>query len=205
MVTRRRIGGCRLKTYDDVTVALDVTAFILVGGKSTRMGTEKGLVPFRGRPMVLHTLDRLLSLGLPVTIIASGTNESLYSDFGVPVVQDVEGEKGPLGGLFTALTYCGNTRVLMLPCDMPGVPVVSLNRLLSAPYTNTILVAAHTGRLHPLVAIYPPAVMGFVLEMLGINDLRMHSLLRQFGFKSVDMSDLPADSFVNANEPHHLL
>ena len=81
-----------------VTGAGEVTAFILAGGKSTRMGADKAFIEFEGRTLLARALDLARSVTSNVCIV--GTREK-FARF-APVVEDVFRDRGPLGGIHAA-------------------------------------------------------------------------------------------------------
>ena len=88
-----------------------IEAFILAGGKSSRMGADKGLIDLDGSPMIQSTIDVLELLDIPVNIIA---NNGAYIKLGQPIYEDILQDKGPLGGIYTALAKAKTDRVIIL-------------------------------------------------------------------------------------------
>jgi molybdopterin molybdotransferase len=111
----------------------DITGLILAGGRGTRMGTvDKGLQPFRGKPMAAHVLERLQA---QVGTVAINANQNLdtYDSLGVPVwPDDTPGFAGPLAGLEAGMRRCRTPLLLSAPCDSPFVPADLAERLLAA-------------------------------------------------------------------------
>ncbi|MFM7901115.1 MAG: molybdenum cofactor guanylyltransferase, partial [Bacteroidota bacterium] len=70
-----------------------VQAFILAGGQSSRMGTDKALVPFRGMPMMQHSIRLLSDLFTSITIVS---NHESHQKFGLDVIPDAFEKIGPL-------------------------------------------------------------------------------------------------------------
>ena len=98
-------------------------------------GADKGLQIFRGRPLVLHALERLRQQSLPPVTIAISANRNLdaYRAFGVPVWPDHRpGFPGPLGGFATGLAHAGTPLLLTVPCDTPCFPLSICERLAHA-------------------------------------------------------------------------
>ncbi len=124
-------GGLRGKGLDSETWGsreADAVGFVLAGGQSSRMGTDKALVEFRGRPLVAHALDLLRAAGLPVFI--AGARSPLASF--APVIPDSRTDSGPLEGICAALESLkdGSTheaapearRAVFFPIDLPFLP-----------------------------------------------------------------------------------
>ena len=131
---------------------LSIEAFVLAGGKSSRMGRDKGLMPLNKQPMVSRVLKVLQELALPVRIIA---NKPGYESLGFEVLKDEVQEKGPMGGLFTALQHSTADLILLVACDMPLISTEAVCMLMNAASTEHITVAAEGEKLNPLFALYP--------------------------------------------------
>lgn len=124
-----------------------ITGLILAGGRGTRMGhVDKGLQPFRGKPMALHVLHRLQEQVSSI-IINANQNLAIYSSFGKPVWPDATADfLGPLAGLQTGLMHCETPYLATVPCDSPFLPADLVTRLASALHTEqTDLAYAVTG------------------------------------------------------------
>jgi molybdopterin-guanine dinucleotide biosynthesis protein A len=106
---------------------MDAAGFVLAGGRSARMGSEKALVQFAGEPLVIHALRILHSAGLTASI--AGAHSPLESF--APVVQDSEPDRGPLGGICDALDATTARWVVFLPVDLPLLPASLVTYLLA--------------------------------------------------------------------------
>lgn len=133
--------------------ASDLSAFILAGGKSTRMGTDKAFVEFEGRTLLARALDLARSVSSKVRIAGSGEK---FAPFG-PVVEDIFRDRGPLGGIHAALQASATELNLMLAVDMPFVPQEFLEYLVGqarATRNADVVVPQSDGGLQPLCATY---------------------------------------------------
>lgn len=93
-----------------------IGTFILAGGKSSRIGTPKGLLPLAGRPLILHMVRLLKFFGETPVIIGQQDD---YSGLGLRVIADDRRDLGPLGGICTALRVTSRDWNLILGCDLP--------------------------------------------------------------------------------------
>lgn len=100
--------------------------FVLAGGESRRMGRDKALLEFCGRPLVENALGILHRAGLEARI--AGAQAAL--EHFAPVVADVEPGLGPLGGICTALEACREQWAVFLPVDLPLLPASLVTCLL---------------------------------------------------------------------------
>lgn len=108
----------------------EVTGLVLAGGLARRMGgQDKGLQPFRGRPLVAHVIERLAPQVAGLIVNANRNIES-YAALGHPVVRDVlEDFPGPLAGLHAGLIACPTPLMVAVPCDTPFLPEDLVARL----------------------------------------------------------------------------
>ncbi|GGC99617.1 molybdenum cofactor guanylyltransferase MobA [Undibacterium terreum] len=118
----------------------EISGLLLAGGRGSRMGNvDKGLQLFRGEPLALHVMRRLLAQVGSLSINANQNAEAyqslgamLYSNQ-VPILPDqTEDFAGPLAGLQAGLRHCKTSYLLSTPCDAPFVPLDLANRLSQA-------------------------------------------------------------------------
>jgi len=120
----------------------DATGFVLAGGQSSRMGTDKASLVFRGRPLVAHALDILGGAGLPTSIAGSRVPLEGFA----PVIGDAEPGLGPLGGICTALATSAVRLAVFLPVDLPLLPSSLVRFLLAhAQATGSLVTLASLG------------------------------------------------------------
>ena len=90
---------------------------IQAGGQSTRMGQDKALMPFLGRPLISQVTDNLSTLA--DEILVTSNQPDAYRFLGLRVVPDLRASRGALGGLYTALASAKYPFVAVVACDMP--------------------------------------------------------------------------------------
>ncbi len=129
-----------------------MNAFILAGGKSTRMGRDKALLEWQGRPLIEHAVTRLRALGMNAQILGSRPDLACFA----PVVPDNFPGQGPLAGIEAALSVTDTGLNLFVPIDLPMLPAEFL-RWMSVRAETTQAAATIPcieGRPQPLCAIY---------------------------------------------------
>ena len=115
----------------------DITGVVLAGGLGRRMsedgqGVDKGLQPFRGKPLVQHAIERLAPQ-VGTILLNANQNLEAYRAFGWPVVTDaLTGFAGPLAGLASAMLAARTRWVATVPCDSPLFPDDLVARLAGA-------------------------------------------------------------------------
>jgi len=132
---------------------IGVTAFILAGGKSTRMRTDKAFVEYEGHTLLERALALTRSVASEVRIVGDPAKFAAFA----PVVEDLFRDCGPLAGIHAALRASHTELNLMLAVDLPFVSAALLQYLIAqaqgAP--DAIVIVPHSEeRRQPLCAIY---------------------------------------------------
>jgi molybdopterin-guanine dinucleotide biosynthesis protein A len=96
-----------------------LSVVIQAGGVSRRMGQDKALMPFLGKPLIVRIVQRLSGLGEELIVVTNRPEE--YAFLGLPLVTDIIPGRGALGGLYTALKVAKNPVIAMAACDMPFI------------------------------------------------------------------------------------
>jgi molybdopterin-guanine dinucleotide biosynthesis protein A len=132
-----------------------VTIAIQSGGLSTRMGEEKGLVPFCGKPLIQNVLERVQRIGDEILIVSN--KPDLYNFLNVKIVSDLYPNFGALAGLHSALFHAANEFVVNLACDIPYVNpnliAHLLEQLKSHPEVDVVIPRTERG-FEPMQAVY---------------------------------------------------
>lgn len=183
----------------------NIHVFILAGGKSSRMGEEKGKVNFNDRPMIESVLDAVNKAGLSFTVIA---NNNQYDYLSCNIIHDEVKEKGPLGGIFTGLKNSKHDFNFFISCDLPFINAELLLFLMKEmKKDDIILVPKHDDEYEPLCGIYSRQIIDVVYDSLMKNDLVLHDLLEklQASYAVVnDKSFYKKNMFWNINTPEEL-
>ncbi len=177
-----------------------VTGIILAGGKSSRMGFDKGLAQFKGKKMIEHVLDVLQEVTNEIIIVA---NSDSYNFLGYPVYRDLVKEVGPLGGIYTGLHYSSTQKNIVVACDMPQLSTKVLNSLLVNDGFEIVL-GKLGGRLEPLCAYYEKAIQLSLKDLIDSNSLSMQRAVKSFRTKVVEIDESESGSLKNINTPQDL-
>lgn len=172
-----------------------IAAYILSGGKSSRMGSDKGLMPVFDKLMVQHLIDKFRFMGIPVSLIA---NNPEYKQFGIPVYQDIYADKGPIGGIYTALNVSDSDYCFICSCDTPFITVEHLSALLSRVGEKQPVLSRHNGQIEPLIAVYPKTFSVELERAISSDRLKLIALLEECGFGELER-DAAYQEFVNLN------
>ncbi|NOT50426.1 MAG: molybdenum cofactor guanylyltransferase [Chitinophagaceae bacterium] len=148
----------------------NITAIILAGGKSSRMGTEKGLVIFNGKPLVQHVIDALKKITDNIIII---TQDPAYSTFGLSCYPDIYKDKGALGGIYTGLVNSPSQKNIVVGCDMPFLSQNILNGLISGSGGVDVLLTMHKDKAEPLCSIYDKSCIPHFKNLIEKDQLKI--------------------------------
>ena len=128
-----------------------ITGIILAGGKSSRMGTDKGLMFYQGRPMTQHILDPMAKICQRILIV---TSNPMYGMFGFELVKDEQPDYGPVMGVLSGLRRSETDLNLVLSCDAPFVGFDLMKELVLNSDNTDVVAATSSKGIHPLVAVY---------------------------------------------------
>lgn len=185
-----------------------VTGIILSGGKSSRLGHEKGLAEFRGKPLISYAVETLKSVTDTLLISANNRLEE-YSRFGYEIVRDERKGIGPVGGLLSTLKHSKTEQNLVLSCDMPFVNAGLMNYLLLNVQEYDIVVAVHgKDSLEPLCGCYSRNVIDVLERQISKGNYKLRDVFPQVRFKALRIEpSLPFyedNLFFNVNRPEDL-
>jgi molybdopterin-guanine dinucleotide biosynthesis protein A len=94
-----------------------LTVCIQAGGQSSRMGEDKALKPFLGRPLIQRVVERLSPVADQLIVTTNRPDD--YRFLGLPLFPDLRPGRGALGGLHTAIASASHPTVAVVACDMP--------------------------------------------------------------------------------------
>jgi molybdenum cofactor guanylyltransferase len=147
---------------------IDAAGFVLAGGQSSRMGRDKALVEFAGRPLVAHALSILQQAGLAASIAGAQSDLAAFA----PVVSDSEAGRGPLSGVCAALASTVARYSVFLSVDLPLLPPSLIVYLLhDARITgNAVTVASVAGFDQTFPAVIDRAVLSDLQTALEVGN-----------------------------------
>jgi molybdopterin-guanine dinucleotide biosynthesis protein A len=181
-----------------------VQGVILAGGKSSRMGTPKELLPIAEKPLIQRTW-KLLNKTVGDCLIISNHPERLdIIPEGVPIYPDDITEQGPLGGIATAMRMTTHDVLLVVACDMPAISEQLLQLLCKKSVIleqgADIVLPLWEGKAHPLCALYHRRLYSLILELLAQGKRRMFDVIDQANVIEWDTTSyFTYDPFYNLN------
>lgn len=176
-----------------------LSAAVLAGGRSSRMGQDKATMRFRGRPMVSAVADRLRTCSDDVYMVAK---TGLGVD-GERIVTDRPDADSPLAGVATALRVARHSLVFVCACDMPFVDARVVRMLAERLGPHDVAVPI-TDRPEPLHAVWRSAVAPVLERALADGRWALRRVLEDLDVAEVrdwNILDPEGRSFLNLNTP----
>jgi molybdopterin-guanine dinucleotide biosynthesis protein A len=168
---------------------------VLAGGKSTRMGTSKALLPFGDETMLQRVVRVLGALVSPIVVVAASHQELPPLPGDVVVARDEREARGPLEGLRAGLKVLpdGIDRAYVTSCDVPLLVPGFVTQMLDLADGYDIAVVEIDGFPHPLSAVYSRSVLPQVEDLLAHDRLRPIFLFDAVKTRRVKPAEITAD------------
>ena len=181
-----------------------VTAIILAGGRSSRMGSPKALLPFDGEPLIVHLVRRLAPMFGEVIIVAAP--DQALPKLPATVVSDEVAYQGPVGGISYGLRAAAGEFAFVTSCDSAFLNRAVVSYLLSLKDGVDVVVPRWDGRVQPLLAVYRRSILPQLEAQIASGELRASALLDTVRTRLVDEEEMRALdpeglSFFNMNTP----
>jgi len=174
-----------------------LTLAVQAGGESRRMGSDKGLLPFLHRALILRVIERLAPLADEVIVTTNRPAD--YKFLGVPLFADVVPGRGALGGLYTALQAASHPFVAVVACDMPFASreLFAYEYSLIVEKAVDVVIPTSAEGLEPMHAVFRRAsCLPAVQTAVQANEWKLISW-----FPEVKVQTLPAEA-VTRFDPH---
>ncbi len=178
----------------------ETAGWVFVGGKSSRFGRDKALLPWHGQPLALHVAEAVRAAAGSVTLVG---DPEKYGALGPPVIRDTVAEFGPLGGLLAVLEATQARWNLVVACDMPHLSEGFLRFLLArAEESNAdvVLPIGEDDRPQPLCAVYGSTARGALQAAVERDE---HKVTK--AFESLRVEKIPASEYARFDHAGNLL
>jgi molybdopterin-guanine dinucleotide biosynthesis protein A len=158
--------------------SMKISAVLLAGGESRRMGRDKATLLFRGRPLWQIQFDLLRTLQ-PEEIFVSSRTDPPWRPSGMQFVSDKPPSRGPLSGLSATMARISTDHLLALAIDMPLMTEKYLRLICNLVDPGRGVLPMIGNRAEPLVAIYPKGTGTDFLMALSGSDFSLQSLTKK--------------------------
>lgn len=171
----------------------NLIAFVLAGGKSTRMGADKAFLELAGRPLIEHAVALATSVAPQVKIVADPEKFAVFGD----VVSDIFSGRGPLGGIHAALQGSQTELNLVLGVDLPFVEARFLKFLIAqaSACDAVVTVPFVAGYFQTLCAIYRKSFAEIAERVLAEGRNRIDALFSEIDVRIINEQELADGNF----------
>ncbi len=181
-----------------------ISAAILAGGTSRRMGRNKALLPYRGRPLIAHVFETLNPLFEDIFLVTN--DPGLFDFLPCPKIPDRVPGKGPIAGIDAALAHSRTPFVLVVGCDAPFLSSRLLELLVEKTDGSDLVIPCGPRGPEPLCAVYGKGCLPLIEESLRTGDLRLMDLGKRLHTREIPVEEVTAvdpgfHSFRNINTP----
>lgn len=180
----------------------DITGIILAGGKSSRMGTDKGFLKLNNKLFIEYSIEALQPLVSQMLIVSNNPD---YDVFKMERVDDLIKDAGPLAGIYSGLKHSRTKYNLVLSCDIPLIKKEVLEKLIEAIDGNfDILQIESNGKSMPLIAMYKKICETTFYKLLQNDERRLHVAINQCKVKNIVLNSESDLYTTNINTPEEL-
>ncbi|MEW6366133.1 MAG: molybdenum cofactor guanylyltransferase [Acidobacteriota bacterium] len=179
------------------------SAIILAGGESTRMGRDKALLPFKGRPLVQNIFETIEPYF--DEIILSSNHPERYGFLKARVVLDEETGRGPLMGLYSALRASSSEINFVVACDIPEVNVRFMLSLLEHAAEYDAVVASIGEWREPLFSVYRKSLTSVIRAVLDEGKNKITCVFGRCRVKYLQMEEAAWYRNINTDEDYESL
>ena len=187
------------------------SVIILCGGRSRRMGKDKGSLVLNDKPMLIHVLDTVREIADEIVLVLRDQEQinkykAILRDIevSIKIVTDESKDQGPLVGILTGLSHIKSEYAQILPCDSPFISksfVLKMFEIAEAKKFDAVVPIWDDGHIEPLHSIYKKDIVDIGKNLIKKERYNVKSLIDNLNVKYVDVEELDEStmSFRNLN------
>ncbi len=180
----------------------NISGIILAGGKSTRMGSDKGFLMLNDSTFMSHIIEAIKPLVHNIIIV---NNNPAYDKFGYKRVEDIIKGAGPLAGLYSGLYHSETEYNLVVSCDVPLIKTFVLQQLIDVFDPNIDVIQLQSqNKTMPLIALYKKQCVHKFWVLLQNNERRLRFAVEQLNSKTIVLNTELDKYVLNINTPQQL-
>lgn len=188
-----------------MSIKKNINGYVLAGGKSSRMGTDKGLLKFNGKPIIQIIVEQLQPAVSNAIIVSK--NEA-YKKFGLEVIPDLINDKGPAGGIHAALSHTDSDKVFVVSCDMPNITTNAIQYIIEQSFHSQITLPLNDGKVEPLFGVYAKTCLPLWQQLIEQGKIKLQEMVTHFDLLKINVENhkfFNAELFLNINDKNDLL
>lgn len=180
----------------------NITGIILSGGKSSRMGTDKGFLLYEEKPLIQYSINALKPIVSEIIIVSNNPD---YDIFELKRINDIFENAGPLAGIYSGLKAAKTEYNLVLSCDIPLISSEILMKLIEAvDKVSEVIQIESEGKTMPLIALYKKQCEPTFLKLLNAGELKLQYAINQCKAKTIILNTEDELFTININTPEEL-
>lgn len=162
-----------------------ITGIILAGGKSSRMGMDKGFCSLKGKPMVQYAIEVLEQLCDSIII---SSNNMDYELFDLPVIPDIIKNIGPMGGIYSGLNQSETQHNFFISCDMPMVSLELVQYIISSKEGFDAVIPTWNNYPEPMCAYYNKNILESLSTLIQNRDYKLQNILQNVNHRTLEIT-----------------
>jgi len=180
----------------------NITGIILAGGKSSRIGSDKGFILLNNKPFIQHIIEAMQPLVSSIIIVSNNPD---YDIFKLKRANDLIANAGPLAGVYTGLHYSNTENNLVLSCDVPLINTKILKTMIEQIEENVDVIQLESNdKSMPLIAMYKKHCESKISELLEQGERRLRFAVNQFKVKTIVLNKEQEKFTANINTLNNL-
>lgn len=185
----------------------DISGVILVGGKSSRYGSNKALVKINGVPLIERVIGVMGRVFENLILITNTPDE--YAHLGLPMHEDLIKGLGPIGGLYTGLNVIPGDAGFFVACDMPILNRDLIHYMVEERGLSDVVVPRIKGMMESLHALYGKKCLSSVKRLIDSQEYQIIRIFNEVSVRYIDEDEIrrfdpELKSFININRPEEL-
>lgn len=182
---------------------------ILCGGRSKRMGKDKGSLILKGRPMILHILDTVNDIADEIILVLRDEKQvkeyaEIVKKYNIKVVTDKSKDQGPLIGILTGLLNIESKYAQVLPCDSPFITkefILKMHEIMKSSGFDAVVPTWEDGHTEPLHSAYNKSSTKIIEELIKSGKRNVKSLIDCLNVRFIKIEEIDDSkmSFQNMN------
>jgi molybdopterin-guanine dinucleotide biosynthesis protein A len=185
----------------------DVSGVILVGGKSSRYGSNKALVKLDGVPLIERVIGVMERVFENLILITNTPDE--YAHLGLPMHDDIIKGLGPIGGLYTGLNVIPDDAGFFVACDMPILNHDLIHYMVKERGRSDAVVPRIKGMMESLHALYGKGCLSSVKRLIDSREYQILRILNEVSVRYIEENEIrrfdpELKCFININKPEEL-
>ncbi len=166
----------------------NISAYILAGGKSSRMGSDKGMLLLNETVFIEHIVKALQKANIQKITIVSANSK--YDFLSCNRIEDIYPDKGPVGGIFTALSHSQTEQNIILSVDVPLISAEIITWMISNISNDRLITQIKVAdKMSPLIAVYNRKAVKVFEEHLKKEQLKLRMVVEAIPHKTIEVPD----------------